>query len=240
MSEPLLVIDELHAGYNGNAVLQDVSLTVGEREIVCLIGPNGAGKSTVLRAVFSQADKTSGNVSFAGHDITRSRTSELLSRGIAYVPQGRPVFSSMTVEENLLLGGHLIHDAKRLWERIEELYSLFPALKEKRSERTRNLSGGQQQLCAIGRGLVMKPKLLLLDEPSLGLAPNVCMEVFKHLKQLNEKDGVALLIVEQNVHLVLGIAHRGYLLAAGRVAAEGAPNVLREKLDRVYLGDGSR
>ena len=120
------------------------------------------------------------------------------------------------------------------------MYALFPALKEKRRERTCNLSGGQQQLCAMARGLIMEPKLLLLDEPSLGLAPKVCMEVFAHLKKLNEHDGASLLIVEQNVHLVLGLAHRGYLLAAGRVAADGAPDVLRQQLDAVYLGGRSR
>ncbi|MDO8435701.1 MAG: ABC transporter ATP-binding protein [bacterium] len=240
MKENLLIINELHAGYNGQGVLQDVSLNVGEGEIICLIGPNGAGKSTVLRAIFSQADKTSGTIIFSGRDITRVGTSDLLALGIAYVPQGRPVFSNMTVEENLLLGGHLLRDTQKLRGRLEKLYALFPVLLEKRHDKTRNLSGGQQQLCAIARGLVMEPKLLLLDEPSLGLAPKVCQEVFAHLKKLNEQDGVSLLIVEQNVHLVLGVAHRGYLMAAGRVAAEGAPNVLREQLDAVYLGNGSR
>lgn len=235
MALDLLIIDELHAGYGAVDVLHDVSITVGECEIVALIGPNGAGKSTILRAIFSQADKRSGTISFSGHDITKVKTSALLSLGISYIPQGRPVFSCLTVDDNLRLGGHLIKDKKYLFERLEKVYKQFPELSRKKNILARNLSGGQQQLCAIARGLVVEPKLLLLDEPSLGLAPNICKEMFAYLKDLT-KQGISLLIVEQNVHLVFEICDRGYLLAAGQIAAEGSKETLKKSLDEVYLG----
>ena len=218
----MLRIENLTAGYYGAEVLRDVTMQVRDGEIVGLIGPNGAGKSTVLRSIFKLTQLKRGSITFEGREIARLRTHDLLGLGIGFVPQGRLVFSNLTVRENLRMGGFLLRDNDATARSMETVLIRFPALREKLGEKARNLSGGQQQMLAIGRALMMTPKLLLLDEPSLGLSPKVISEIVQILKQLHAA-GTTLMIVEQNVHLLLKFATRLYVLAAGRVAAEGPP-----------------
>ena len=218
----MLRIENLTAGYYGAEVLRDVTMQVRDGEIVGLIGPNGAGKSTVLRSIFKLTQLKRGSITFEGREIARLRTHDLLGLGIGFVPQGRLVFSNLTVRENLRMGGFLLRDNDATARSMETVLIRFPALREKLGEKARNLSGGQQQMLAIGRALMMTPKLLLLDEPSLGLSPKVISEIVQILKQLHAA-GTTLMIVEQNVPLLLKFATRLYVLAAGRVAAEGPP-----------------
>lgn len=216
----LLHIDNLCAGYGDLHVLEDVSLSVGVGEMVVLIGPNGAGKSTVLKSIYGLTTKTSGRILFDDQDVTRLPTHGLIEQGIGFVPQGRLVFQTLTVEENLEIGGYLIDHKEILRANTQHVYKTFPILREKRSERAGNLSGGQQQQLAIGRALMTKPKLLMLDEPSLGLSPKLMHEVFEVLQHLRE-EGTTILVVEQNVRLALRYVDRGYLLANGKIRLEG-------------------
>jgi len=233
----LLEIKSLHAGYDKTEVLRDVHLHVAPGEIVGLIGPNGAGKSTILKAIFGLATVRSGRILFQGADILGEPTHALLGKGIAYVPQGRLVFPSLTVEENLRMGGFTLRGRVVVDQRIEDLYEQFPALLTMRGTRAGELSGGQQQLVAIGRSLMVSPALLMLDEPSLGLSPTACRDVYGALRQLHAS-GVSLLIVEQNVHLVLAIADRIICLANGQVRAEGPPAEFHdpERMRQLYFG----
>lgn len=221
----LLHIKNLSAGYGDMHVLASVSMEVDAREMVALIGPNGAGKSTILKSIYGLTTKTGGQIIFAGEDIMRASVHTLLEQGIGYVPQGRLVFSTLTVEENLAMGGYLINHKETLVHHRALVYELFPVLFEKRNERAGNLSGGQQQQLAIGRALMMKPKLLLLDEPSLGLSPKLTHEVFETFVRLKE-EGIGLMVVEQNVRLALRYANRGYLLTNGRVRFSGSASQL--------------
>lgn len=223
----MLNINNLTSGYGGNTVLHDISLSVAPGEIVGLIGPNGAGKSTVLRSIFQLARIQKGSIIFKEHNITKLRTHDLLELGIGFVPQGRLVFSNLTVEENLRMGGFLLNNKDVLGKNITDVLRRFPVLKEKLREKARNLSGGQQQMLAIGRALMMTPQLLLLDEPSLGLSPKVTQEIFAILKEINAA-GTTLMIVEQNVHLLLKFATRLYVLASGAVVAEGKPDIFHD------------
>lgn len=233
----LLEIEQLTAGYGKTEVLHNVHLHVGADEVVGLIGPNGAGKSTILKAVFGLATVTRGRIRFQDADILREPTHALLEKGIAYVPQGRLVFPSLTVEENLRMGGYTIRSRAAVAARIEDLYERFPQLMSLRSKRAGDLSGGQQQLCAIGRSLMVSPSLLMLDEPSLGLSPIACGEVYGALRALHNA-GTSLIIVEQNVHLVLGIANRVVCLANGTVRAEGPPSEFHDpaRMRELYFG----
>ncbi len=229
----LLTIKNLSAGYGDSTVLQDVGLEILPGEMVVLIGPNGAGKSTVLKSVFGLTTKTAGEIHFRGSDITKLPTHALIEEGIGYVPQGRLVFPSLTVEENLDMGGYSIDHKQTLRQNKERVYEIFPALKEKYRSRAGSLSGGQQQQLAIGRALMMTPELLMLDEPSLGLSPKLMHEVFQTLERLRQS-GTTILVVEQNVRLALQYVDRGYLLAAGQIrfagsAAElGSENLMRD------------
>lgn len=233
----MLTLQNIHAGYGGNEVLHGVSLEVRPGEVVALIGPNGAGKSTVLRSIFQLAQIKKGEIAFKDRNITHLHTHDLLELGIGFVPQGRLVFSNLTVEENLRMGGYLLNHKETLEKNMESVFARFPALKDKRGERARNLSGGQQQMLALGRALMMTPQILMLDEPSLGLSPIVMKEIYTELKRLNEQ-GTTLLIVEQNVHLALGIADRVYLLAAGEIRHHGPPEDFKdaEKMREMFLG----
>ncbi|MBI4142531.1 ABC transporter ATP-binding protein [Candidatus Uhrbacteria bacterium] len=233
----LLEIEELIAGYGKTEVLHGVHLHVGAGEVVGLIGPNGAGKSTILNAIFGLATVTRGRIRFQDADILREPTHALLAKGLAYVPQGRLVFPSLTVEENLKMGGYTLRSRSAVNDRLEDLYEQFPALLELRRKRASDCSGGQQQLVAIGRALMVSPQLLLLDEPSLGLSPVACGEVYAALRRLRDA-GTALLIVEQNVRLVLEIANRIICLANGAVRAEGPPADFRdpERMRTLYFG----
>ena len=223
----MLQIKNLTSGYGGNEVLHDISMQVAPGEIVWLIGPNGAGKSTILRSIFQLAKIKAGTIAFKDHDITKLHTHDLLELGIGFVPQGRLVFSNLTVQENLRMGGFLLNNKDVLQKNIEDVVRRFPVLQEKLREKARNLSGGQQQMLAIGRALMMTPQLLLLDEPSLGLSPKVTQEIFAILKEINAA-GTTLMIVEQNVHLLLKFATRMYVLASGRVVAEGKPETFHD------------
>lgn len=221
----ILHIEHLSAGYGQLRVLDDVTLCVDVGEMVVLIGPNGAGKSTVLKSVFGLTTKTHGRILFDAQDITNFPTHTLIEQGIGFVPQGRLVFTSMTVKENLEVGGYLIDHKETLRERFEHVFDLFPVLHEKQHELAQNLSGGQQQQLAIGRALMMRPKLLMLDEPSLGLSPKLMHEVFCILQKIRE-EGVAIFLVEQNVRLALKYVDRGYLLANGKIKFLGTAEEL--------------
>ncbi len=233
----MLSIKNLNAGYGRLKILSDVSLEISEGEIIALIGPNGAGKSTILKAIFNLCDVYEGSIGFSQQDITKSPTHELIKKGISYVPQGRLVFSSLTVEENIRMGGYLIQDKEETEQRVKALLRQFPILLEKKKVPAGDLSGGQQQTVALARALMLKPKLLMLDEPSLGLSPSAQKDIFDALRTIN-RSGTALLIVEQNVRLVLSFAQRGYLLANGCIIKEGSSQELsaKETMHEAYLG----
>jgi branched-chain amino acid transport system ATP-binding protein len=235
--EILLELKDVHVHYGGVHALDGASVQVDEGEVVALMGPNGAGKSTVLKAIFGIAPVHSGEVLWHGKKFTPV-PHEVVERGIAFVPQGRRVFKYLTVEENLEIGGFVVKDKKELRRRMDEAMELFPALKAKRNAKSGTLSGGQQQMLAIARGLMVDPKVLLLDEPSLGLAPKIVKEVFQNIKQINERHKTAIVVVEHNIKSILNIVHRAYVLAAGKVAAEGKPQELLSSgvLEKIFLG----
>ena len=213
MTAPLLQATGLTGGYGGMDILQGVDLSLDAHEVAVIIGPNGAGKSTAMKALIGLIPLKSGNVLYAGEDITGQAPERLVARGIAYVPQERNVFRTMTVEENLAMGAYLRRGD--LGETLARIYALFPALKDKRRQRAGELSGGQRQMVAIARALMIEPKLLLLDEPTVGLSPKVIGEIFERILAINA-GGVGILMVEQNARAALAIAHRGYVLATGR------------------------
>jgi branched-chain amino acid transport system ATP-binding protein len=232
----MLVMKNIQAGYGGLQIVNGIDVEVKPREIVALIGPNGAGKSTVLRSIFSLATVSQGTIIFQEKVITGLKTHELLSLGISYVPQGRINFSDLTVEENLELGAELVQEKRRVQEKKEAVYSKFPILREKKNTLAYSLSGGQQQMLALGRALIQSPALLLLDEPSLGLSPILQKELFQTIVKLKE-EGISILIVEQNAKKAIEIADRTYLLEDGKVVLEGGNDILQhEKIKEVYLG----
>ncbi len=236
-SEPILQIEGLSSGYGNNKVLDDVSLHVHEGEIVTIIGPNGAGKSTVFKSIVGFCRIMGGKIRFRGEDITRVRADKALQKGLAYVPQGRIVFPHMTVLENLEMGAFLERDAARLSAGLEKVFALFPLLKERHHQKAGTMSGGEQQMLAIGRGLMMNPDLILLDEPSLGLAPKFVGFIFEKIAELNSI-GTTLVIVEQNAAKALSIADRGYVLELGcnRYTDTGPGLLANEEVKRLYLG----
>lgn len=231
----LLAVQQLVVGYGGAPVVRGVSLHVEPGEIVALIGPNGAGKSTLLKAIFGLLRPETGHVLFKDEDITGLPPELLVQRGLAYMPQARNVFSSLTVEENLQMGGYLLERGVR--ERMEQLYALFPQLAARRHVRAGKLSGGERQMLALARALMLDPVLLLLDEPSAALAPALVDAVFDRIRVINQA-GVAILMVEQNAVAALRLAHRGYVLAGGRNQREGSGAALLadEAVGRLYLG----
>ncbi len=238
MSAALLAIDGLRAGYGRSVVLHGVSLHVGEREIVCLLGANGAGKSTLLAAISGLLPISAGTIKFDGKPIAGATSNAIVRLGIAQVPERRQLFSTMTVEENLLLGAYVVSSPKDVGESLERCYALFPRLAERRTQVARSMSGGEQQMLAIGRALMSRPRLLLLDEPSLGLAPKFVEVVLDLVRQLRA-DGTAVLIVEQNAQAALEVADRGYVLTTGRIAQSGTAAALLgdESIQAAYLGD---
>ena len=233
---PLLDVQGLQASYGDAMALWDVSFNVAEKELVVLIGPNGAGKTTTLRSVQGVLKPRSGVVTFKSENITGLRPNEAVTRGIVLVPEGRGLFTRMTVEENLELGAFTKHARSNLQANLDMVYEMFPILKERRRQKAGSLSGGEQQMLAIGRGLMSQPKLIMLDEPCLGLAPIVVMQVFEALEQLKQK--LSVLIVEQNVEAALSVADRAYLLENGRVVLKGKPDDLRNTplMRESYLG----
>lgn len=235
--ETLLQLKNVSVHYGGVKALQSVDIDIDEGEIVALMGPNGAGKSTVLKAVFGLAPIASGAVYWHELPITPI-PHEVVRRGISFVPQGRRVFASLTVEENLETGGFVLQNESDIKRRMEEMLEIFPALKSKRTAKARTLSGGQQQMVVLARGLMTDPKVLLLDEPSLGLAPKIVKEVFSKIKEINERHKTAIMVVEHNLHSLLEIAHRAYVLDNGRVVAhDDARRIAKSDiLENVFLG----
>jgi branched-chain amino acid transport system ATP-binding protein len=231
----LLAVTEVRGGYGGADILHGVSLRVDPGEIVAIIGPNGAGKSTAIKAVFGLVRVREGRIAFAGEDITNLRPDRVARLGIGYVPQERNVFPSLTVEENLEMGAYACADGLR--ERLDRVYAVFPALREHRRRPAGALSGGQRQMVAMGRALMPEPRLLLLDEPTAGLAPNLIAGVFDKIRDVNAL-GVGVLMVEQNAKQALATAHRGYVLAMGRNRHEGtgADLLADREVAEMFLG----
>jgi ABC-type branched-subunit amino acid transport system ATPase component len=232
---PLLDVRHVNSGYGEMAILYDISIRVDPGESVTLIGPNGAGKSTLLKTIFGLLRPTGGQILFEDTDITGLNPPALVRRGMSYVPQVDNVFPSLTVQENLEMGAFVRHDS--FAERLEEIYAFFPALGLKRKQRVGGLSGGERQMVAMGRALMLDPRLLLLDEPSAGLSPRLVRIVFEKMAEINQT-GVALLIVEQSAREALRLSHRGYVMASGqvRLEGEGSQLVQDEEVRRLYLG----
>jgi branched-chain amino acid transport system ATP-binding protein len=232
----LLQVEKLSAGYGMTPVLFDVDLELSPGELVALIGANGAGKSTLLGALSGLVSISGGIVRFADRPLTDNRPEAIVGSGLIHVPQGRRLFGSMTVERNLLLGAYRRHD-RQVREDLQRILGYFPALRDKLDREAATLSGGEQQMVAIGRGLMGRPKLLMIDEPSLGLAPNIVDRVMEIVKAINQ-DGTAVLLVEQDVVLALEIADRGYVLENGRIVMSGPASELRRDpaVRKAYLG----
>ncbi len=231
----LLTVDGVTSGYGDMEVLHNVSISVSPQEIVTIIGPNGAGKSTLMKTIFGLLTPTSGTIKFAEQDITGLPPDRIVRLGMAYVPQVENVFPSLTVQENLEMGAFIRTDD--FSDRIEEIYSLFPTLRKRKNQRVGKMSGGERQMVAMGRALMLDPKLLMLDEPSAALAPKLAAEIFERITAINET-GVAILIVEQNARESLKLSDRGYVLAAGQNRFEDTgQNLLEnEEVGRLYLG----
>jgi len=233
----MLEIERLVVGYGDVGVLWDCSLRVERGEIVTLLGANGAGKTTLMRAISRIVDSTSGSMTLGGVDITRAPSKDVVQAGIAHVPEGRKLWPDMTVEENLFLGAYPKRARASSEATLAEVYALFPRVKERRKQIAGTLSGGEQQMVAIGRGLMSKPDLLMLDEPSLGLAPKIVHELFASINAINAR-GTTVLLVEQNVKGALEVASRGYVLETGRVATSGTRAELlgSDEIQKAYLG----
>jgi branched-chain amino acid transport system ATP-binding protein len=233
----LLEVLDVHAGYGKMEILKGVSLRVEAGQIVSIIGPNGAGKSTVFKTLFGLLPTRQGSVRFDGEDVTNRPPADLLRRGITYVPQGRNVFPLMTVDENLRLGAYIRRRSSELDGEVERVYGTFPMLREARRKRAAELSGGQQQMLEMGRALLLRPRLMLLDEPTLGLAPLVFREIFRIIEGLR-RAGQTILMVEQNAAKALDISDYAYVLELGRNRYDGTGEAIRsdERVRRLYLG----
>ncbi len=236
-SRPLLNIANLNASYGAAEVLHGVSMHVDEGEFVCVIGANTAGKSTLLRAISGLVPAMSGSIQFQGKELTELRPPAIPEHGIAHVPEGRHVFPQMPVEENLGLGAYAHRGSVKLRDRLDRIYALFPKLKERRHQHAGTLSGGEQQMVAVGRALMLEPRLLILDEPSHGLAPVVVEDLHRALLEIHAQ-GTSILLVEQNTALALAVASRGYVLQAGRIVLEGSSQALlaNDGVRAAYLG----
>ena len=233
----LLALEGVRAGYGQTRALHGVSMSVGEGDIVALLGANGAGKTTTLRAVTGGV-RWEGSIHFAGRSLSRMPTESVVRLGIAHVPEGRGIITQLTVDENLRLGAYLRRDRQGVRADYERVFDYFPILRERRELSSGALSGGEQQMLALARALLMRPRLLLLDEPSLGLAPLVVRSLFDIIRTINEKEGVAVLLVEQNARIALELSSHAYVLEVGRVAVEGPSAQLKEEesVRRSYLG----
>jgi ABC-type branched-subunit amino acid transport system ATPase component len=235
---PLLQVIDIYAGYLDADILKGVSLEVHKGEIICVIGPNGAGKSTVFKAIYGFIDVRQGQVLFEGSDISRYRPQAMLHSGISIVPQLRSVFPQMTVYENLEMGMYLETDRKRIKKRIQDIFDLFPRLAERSKQKAGTMSGGEQRMLEIGRSLMLEPRLLLMDEPSAGLAPLVSKMIFEQVLYLNQELGLTILMIEQNARQGLEFSHRGYVLELGRNSYQGAGQELIDnpEVRRAFLG----
>ncbi len=235
-----LRVENLFTAYDRADVLEDVSLTVEKGSITCLLGSNGSGKTTLIRSILGLTPARRGHVLFGGRDVTRLPTHRIVAEGIACIPEGRKVFPRLTVVENLRLGAYLERDMQVVRQRLERAFAVFPRLADRREQLAGTMSGGEQAMVSIGRGLMGAPKLLLIDEPSLGLSPLFVQENFAVIRRINEQ-GVTVFLVEQNVHQTLAIAQRGYVLSKGRVVAQGAAADLMkdDQVRAAYFGSGS-
>lgn len=237
MSNALLELDSVSAGYGARSVLHDVSLSVPEGGVVSLLGANGAGKTTTLRSITAGV-RWRGDIKFGGRSLRGMSTEEVVRLGIAHVPEGRGICTELTVDENLKLGAHLRRDGATVRRDYERVFEYFPVLKVRRRLSASTLSGGEQQMLALARALLMRPKMMLLDEPSLGLAPLVVKSIFEIIRGINETDGVAVLLVEQNARLALAMSSEAYVLEVGHVVVHGESAQLQENesVRRSYLG----
>jgi branched-chain amino acid transport system ATP-binding protein len=233
----LLELDEVRAGYGPTSVLHGISLRVNEGEVVSLLGANGAGKTTTLRAITGGVRWT-GDIRFGGRSLRKMHTEDVVRHGIAHVPEGRGILTELTVEENLKLGSHLRRDGAAVRKDYDRVFDYFPVLRERRRLSASTLSGGEQQMLALARAFLMKPRLMLLDEPSLGLAPLVVRAIFEIIRAINTDDRVAVLLVEQNARLALDMSTEAYVLEVGRVAVSGSSPELKgnDAVRRSYLG----
>ncbi len=233
----LLKVTDLHVNYGGIDALRGISFEVEEGEIVTLIGANGAGKSTTLRTICGLVRSSSGRIVYDGRDITSQSTQRIVSEGIALVPEGRRVFDNLTVKENLQIGAYLRKDKNSIESDIEHVYTLFPRLKERNWQKAGTLSGGEQQMLAVGRAMMTRPRILMMDEPSLGLAPLIVKDIFSIIRQLNET-GMTILLIEQNANAALRCAHHAYVLETGRITMSGTGEELLadKRVQDAYLG----
>ncbi len=233
----LLQVEDLHVSYGAIKALHGVSLHIDRGEIVTLIGSNGAGKTTLLRTISGLLRSSAGQIMFEGSLLQQRPPHEIVRRGVSHSPEGRQVFSNLTVRENLLIGGYQQTSKAKLVEDVEKAYALFPVLSERREQKAGTLSGGEQQMLAMGRALMQRPKLLLLDEPSLGLAPLIVRKIFQIIREINAA-GTTVFLVEQNAKQALGIAHRGYVLQSGKVIkSDDAKKLLADPdVQSAYLG----
>jgi branched-chain amino acid transport system ATP-binding protein len=234
----MLKIDNLHINYGGINAVRGINLTIEDNKIVTLIGANGAGKSSTLRSIMGLVKKVQGTVMYNDEDITNLSTVDIVKKGIVLVPEGRHVFPNLTVEENLILGAYTIDNKEEIKNNMNEVYNIFPRLKERHWQKAGTLSGGEQQMLAVGRALMVKPKVLMMDEPSLGLAPILVKEIFDIIKSINEQ-GNTILLVEQNANKALEIADYGYVLETGELKLEGTGKELLNdsRVQEAYLGE---
>jgi len=237
MPDALLEVRQLKADYGATQVLQGIDFSLAAGHITAILGANGAGKTTTLRAL-CQSVRSSGSILFDGQQLVGCATENVVRMGVAHVPDGRGTFNALSVEENLRLGAYVRHNKMELAQDLEKAFTRFPILKERRHQQAGTLSGGQQQMLAISRALMLRPKLLLLDEPSFGLAPMIVAEIFRMMRVINQEDRVSMLLVEQNANLALDLADHVYLLETGRVALSGPSELIRanESVRRAYLG----
>ena len=240
MAEPLLAVEKLAVAYGGIQAVKGIDLAVADGELVCLIGANGAGKTTTLKGICGLQPVRSGSVRYAGEDVTGRPAFELVRRGLAMVPEGRGVFGGLTIEENLAMGAYTRTDRPGVASDLERVFSLFPRLRERRRQTAGTLSGGERQMLAMGRALMSRPRMLLLDEPSMGLAPLMVQKVFETVMMVS-REGVTILLIEQNAKLALEIAHRGYVMESGEITLAGdAKSLLGNPAVRAaYLGEAA-
>ena len=238
MSEPILKIRNIESFYGPIMAIRGVSLDVYPGQIVSILGANGAGKTTLMKTVSGVMDPEKGTITFDGQDIQGSEPHKVVQQGIVHVPEGREVFPLLTVNENLSLGAYTAKNKAQIEQDRDMVFSYFPVLKDRRAQEAGTLSGGQQQMLAIGRGLMASPKIMLLDEPSLGLSPLLVQEIFGILKRLNEEQNMTMMLVEQNAHAALELAHHGYVMEVGRIVMDGASDKLlqSEDVQNFYLG----
>ncbi|HVS52488.1 MAG TPA: ABC transporter ATP-binding protein [Opitutaceae bacterium] len=234
----MLIVSDLHVSYGAIAALSGISFEIKSGSIVTLIGGNGAGKTTTLRAISGLLRARTGKISFLGEDITALAPHRIVARGLCHVPEGRMIFANLTVDENLAMGAYLQHDAARIAQNRDYVFSIFPRLKERLRQTAGTLSGGEQQMLAIGRALMGDPRFLMLDEPSLGIAPRLIGTIFEKIVEINRERGIAILLVEQNANLALEISSYAYVLETGRIAMEGESAKLHAdpRLKATYLG----